>query len=527
MGRITLIIPILVLAFQIYEPVLIVSLPDASESSPLDISVWADRDYYYWGEENFKDFRVPYAGYIYIYTNRKVDVTIVEEGEGWRSESHGMYSLPQAGLYFYRFSTESYMVGEKSGYVTIKFEASDDYGNTASAETIIDIRPATPDPYKPRLRCKSYAPNLIPKDVDTELKITIVNCGGGVAANVKAKIIETSQVHVVSGVATIDRLEPGEEWTATFKVKSTVEGPTPVEVELTYSSAGQGVKDNFRIVAFSGSVKGRILEVNMPEKVKVGEQFDVEVRFKNVGSIETMYTIKFKSGVEEKSASKVLGPGDSATHTFTVVLQEPGEKLVAIELLSGTIQLDKKSHSITVEESRCIIVTAAYGSELMPDVVFLRNFRDKRVRSSYLGERFLWAFEKLYYMFSPQLARFISKHKTLRLCVRIGLKPLIWILKLSSMAYVSGDLSVLIVGFIASLAVGVVYFWPLSLMLRMKTSILLPAWISSTAIMLISWLLRVDLMASLASLQWVALTMLLGPLLVREAAHRIINFINV
>lgn len=521
MGRIALIIPILILAFQIYEPVLIVKVPEAPESSPLELAVWADRDYYYWSEDNFRDFRAPYAGYIYIYANRKVNITIVEEGEGWRSESHGVYSLPQAGLYFYRFSTESYMVGEKSGYVTLKFEASDDYGNTASAETIIDIRPTTPDPYKPRLRCKSYVPNLIAKDVDSELKITIINCGGGAAANVKAKIVETSQVNVVSGVATIDRLEPGEEWVVTFKVKSTVEGPVPVEVELTYSSAGQGVKDNLRVVVFSGVVKGRIVEVNMPEKVKVGEQFDVEVRFKNTGSIETTYIVTFKSGVEEKRASRVLGPGESATHTFTVVFHEPGEKLVAIELLSGESQLDKKSASITVEESRCIIVTAAYGSELMPGVVFLKDFRDRKIRSTYLGERFLWAFEKLYYTFSPQLATFISRHETLRVCVRIGLKPLIEILKLSSMAYSFGDLSVLIMGLAASLAIGVVYLWPLSFILRLRTSAILPAWLASAVAMLVSWLFKVDLIASLASLQWVALTILLGSLLAGETIKRI------
>lgn len=513
MDRTVLVIPILILAFQIYEPVLMVGVPDAPESSPLEISVWSDRDYYYWGEENFRDFRVPYAGFIYVYVNRRVEVTIVEEGEGWRSESRGIYSLPQAGLYLHRFSTESYMSGGRSGYVTLKFIASDNYGNTASAETIIDIKPATPDPYKPRLRCKSYSPILIAKGVDSELKITIINCGGRAAANVKAKLLETSQVKVVSGIAAVDRLEPGEEWTATFEVRPSVEGPIPVEVELTYSSAGQGVKDGFRVVVFSGVVKGKILEINIPEKVKVGEPFNVEVRFKNTGSIEATYTITFRSGLEEKRESKVLGPGDTANQTFTVAFQEPGEKLVAIELSSGGSRLDEKSTSITVEESRCIIVTASYGSELMPDVVFLKDFRDRVIRRSYLGGRFLWIFEKLYYAFSPQLAEFISKHELLRAWVRIGLKPLIGILKLSSTAYDKispSEFSVLTIGLIASLAIGMAYLWPLAFLLRMKMCRIAPAWIVSTILTLVSWLFKLDLMASLTSLLMVALTMLMG-----------------
>jgi len=71
--------------------------------------------------------------------------------------------------------------------------------------------------------------------------------------------------------------------------------------------------------------------------------------------------------------------------------------------------------------SGCFISTAAYGSSLHPHVKILRDFRDKYLMPSKLG-RVLVDF---YYKYSPFVADFITKHKTLKVAIRFSLLPVI------------------------------------------------------------------------------------------------------
>jgi hypothetical protein len=54
-------------------------------------------------------------------------------------------------------------------------------------------------------------------------------------------------------------------------------------------------------------------------------------------------------------------------------------------------------------------------------VEILRNFRDKYLITNKLGRKLV----KLYYKYSPPLANIISRHKILKIAVRINLLPLV------------------------------------------------------------------------------------------------------
>jgi len=117
--------------------------------------------------------------------------------------------------------------------------------------------------------------------------------------------------------------------------------------------------------------------------------------------------------------------------------------------------------------SPCIIATATFGSEVSPDVDFLRSFRDRLVLSTKAGSAFMQVFNAWYYSFSPFVARAIAASEPLRLTVRAVLYPLLSILRMSASIYsmfsMTPELAILAAGVVASSLIGLVYLTPFTL----------------------------------------------------------------
>lgn len=73
------------------------------------------------------------------------------------------------------------------------------------------------------------------------------------------------------------------------------------------------------------------------------------------------------------------------------------------------------------QAGKCFIATAAYGSEMAPEVKTLRRFRDRYLLTNVLGQ----AAVASYYALSPSLAVVISGSEELRALARRGLWPLV------------------------------------------------------------------------------------------------------
>ena len=114
--------------------------------------------------------------------------------------------------------------------------------------------------------------------------------------------------------------------------------------------------------------------------------------------------------------------------------------------------------------SECIIATAAYGSNIAPQVQFLRDFRDNQIRSTAAGSSFMQAFNIWYYSFSPSVAEYERGEPWLQQAIRIGIIPLLEILQLSENGYalIDGEAGALAAGFVASALIGMVYFGPIA-----------------------------------------------------------------
>jgi hypothetical protein len=169
-------------------------------------------------------------------------------------------------------------------------------------------------------------------------------------------------------------------------------------------------------------------------------------------------------------ASVTPSSGGSATSTLAVSVGTTatlGSYTLTITGTSGSLSRQTTIALTVPQPSGCIVATATYGSELSPEVQFLRGFRDGTVMSTFAGSEFMRAFNAWYYSFSPYIADFISKQPLLKEVMKILLYPLIGILHISASTYsalsFSPELAILATGLVASSLIGIIYFAPLSL----------------------------------------------------------------
>lgn len=118
-------------------------------------------------------------------------------------------------------------------------------------------------------------------------------------------------------------------------------------------------------------------------------------------------------------------------------------------------------------KSGCLIATAAFGSELAPQVQFLREYRDNTIMATVAGSSFLNAFNTVYYSFSPTVADTERTHPFLQETVRAGIIPLLGILQIAKLSTIgNSNLSVIMSGIMTSSLIGAVYLWPAGLAVK-------------------------------------------------------------
>ena len=94
----------------------------------------------------------------------------------------------------------------------------------------------------------------------------------------------------------------------------------------------------------------------------------------------------------------------------------------------------------------CLIATAAYGTELAPQVQFLREIRDNTVMSTEAGASFMTGFNQLYYTFSPTIADMERENPMFKETVRAFITPMISTLSIMTLAENGNDAEVLGLG---------------------------------------------------------------------------------
>ena len=110
-----------------------------------------------------------------------------------------------------------------------------------------------------------------------------------------------------------------------------------------------------------------------------------------------------------------------------ILFQPIPKETVSFDIEVGDVETqaisdDKKTDN---ENGGCLIATAAYGSELAPQVQQLRELRDNSLLQTESGKSFMQSFNKFYYSFSPIIADYERENPVFKEVMKVSLTPML------------------------------------------------------------------------------------------------------
>ena len=108
-----------------------------------------------------------------------------------------------------------------------------------------------------------------------------------------------------------------------------------------------------------------------------------------------------------------------------VVVEEVVEEPVVVEEVVEEPVVATQESTEEEEGGGCLIATAAYGSELAPQVQLLREIRDNQLMNTESGSAFMNTFNDIYYSFSPTIADMERESPVFKEIVKAGLTPML------------------------------------------------------------------------------------------------------
>ena len=160
-------------------------------------------------------------------------------------------------------------------------------------------------------------------------------------------------------------------------------------------------------------------------------------------NVEGDYTVKAKWGAQanqtefkyngSSGAPPVVDETPKQTQTEVIEIdeesdvdEEPVMESAQPVCGSGTVL---KNGVCVVEDKKkgggCLIATAAFGSEMAPQVQFLREIRDNTVLQTESGTSFMTGFNQFYYSFSPVVADYERENPAFKEAVKIAITPML------------------------------------------------------------------------------------------------------
>ena len=148
---------------------------------------------------------------------------------------------------------------------------------------------------------------------------------------------------------------------------------------------------------------------------------------------------------------------------------EPEPELLCGE---GTVMKDGKCVAEKSGGGGCLIATAAFDSEMAPQVQFLRELRDGKVMATESGTAFMTGFNQFYYSFSPAVADYERENPVFKEAVKVTITPLLTSLTLLNYVDVDSEQEMLGYGIgIILLNIGMYFVAPAAVIIAIKNKI--------------------------------------------------------
>ena len=208
--------------------------------------------------------------------------------------------------------------------------------------------------------------------------------------------------------------------------------------------------------------------------------------FKAGGMInaEGDYTVKAKWGAQSNQTTFEYGGSSGAP-----VVEEEAPEPTQTEVVDEEPEVDEEpvmessqpvcgpgtvlKNNVCVAEQQggggCLIATAAFGSEMAPQVQFLREIRDGTVLQTQSGSTFMTGFNQFYYSFSPAIADYERENSAFKETVKIAITPMLT--SLAILNYVDIDSEEEMLGYgigIILLNIGMYFIAPAAIIFKIR-----------------------------------------------------------
>ncbi len=185
------------------------------------------------------------------------------------------------------------------------------------------------------------------------------------------------------------------------------------------------------------------------------------------------YSLEIQESAKEAKEGKVDTKSVNIEEIPQEIAQQQKEiEETGVEIDTDEIDIEKTSVDEIEETDKsegggCLIATAAYGTEMAPQVQFLREIRDNQLMSTSSGASFMTGFNQLYYSFSPYVADYERENPAFKELVKIGITPLLS--SLSIMEYAESESQVLGYGIgVILLNIGMYFAAPAMLFFKIR-----------------------------------------------------------
>ena len=182
------------------------------------------------------------------------------------------------------------------------------------------------------------------------------------------------------------------------------------------------------------------------EEIKTGELTRLPIEFINPMTQKTQVHVDYKITITESEKTIFQTPNLIHTSegvingfkfefpqdgTYNMVIDVEGilftpitPEAVSFDIVVGK-SLDQPTNQTEEEGGGCLIATAAYGSEMAPQVQMLREIRDNQLMNTESGTAFMSTFNNVYYSFSPAIADMERENPMFKEVVKAGLTPML------------------------------------------------------------------------------------------------------